>query len=50
MTVVDVPASPDQTRPLLARFKPLEGSIFLAKVKASDFRLNKVTGDARHDP
>ena len=43
------PPVSDQTRILLARFKPLEGSIFFAKVKAFDFRLNKVTGDARHD-
>lgn len=41
---------PDPARLLLARFKPLEGSIFFAKVKASDFRMNKVTGDAWHDP
>jgi len=33
----------------LARFKPCEGAIFFADVKVPDARLNKMTGDARHD-
>jgi len=34
---------------LLARFKPCEGVLFFAEVKVPDARLNKMTGDARHD-
>ena len=34
---------------LSARFKPRERTIFFLEFEMLDFRLNKVTGDARHD-